>query len=205
MAQNGLQNLKINFLYKAIDDAQQTVRFTDTKTSIIFLFFGIFVSMIGTGLPNFAKYYWYMPGSLQTMFVVAIIIFIFCIGGSLVLAIKVLVPRSNPASHISMQAKTKGLFYLSKMNSAWQDGFVDRKKLFLGTSFEAYYEKYHEVKEETVIEKELIYELLKVSYIRELKIMRLKYMIRWGISALIVSFILVYLHFIGLSCHMPGI
>jgi hypothetical protein len=204
MGQSGLANMKINFLYKAIDDAQQTVKFTDTKTTMIFIFFGIYVSMIGTGLPDFAKYYWHMPESLQIIFIVTISVFLICIGCSLVLAIRVIVPRSNPASHIIMQAKPKEIYYVWKMNSGWQDGFADRNRLHLQTSFEDYYEKFNEIKDESEIEKELIYELLKISYIRELKIMRLKYMIRWAIIALVVSSVLVYLHFIGLSCHMPS-
>lgn len=205
MADDEFQNIKLSFLYKAIEDAQQTVKFTDTKTTVVFLFFGIFVSMIGTGLPNFAKYYWHMPETLQMIFATTIIIFLICIGVSLVLAIRVIVPRSNPAGHIIMQAKPKELFYLWKMNSGWQDGFADRKGLHLKTSFEDYYEKYGEIKETSDIENELIYELLKVSYIRELKIMRLKYMIRWGVSAVAVSVLLVYLHFIGLSYYVPRV
>lgn len=203
MSNEKIQDAKLNFLYKAIEDAQQAIRFIDTKASILFLFFGIFVSMIGTGLPTYAKYYWHMPRSLQQLFVVMIVIFLFFVTVSIVLAIKVIFPRSNPSQHIKTASMPKEIFYIYKLNSDWKDCFIDRNKTMLQTSFEDYFAKYKEMKDEFDIEKELIHELLKVSYIRELKIMRLRKAVMFGIGAIFISLILVYLHFHGLSYHMP--
>jgi hypothetical protein len=204
--EDNLQNAKLNFIYKAIEDAQQTVKFTDTKTTMAFIALGIFVSMIGTGLPNFAKYYWYMPEFIQIIFVVAITIFLVCVGASIFLTVKVITPRSNPSNHLIIKEyKPKGLFYIWELNYHWKDGFIDRKEIKLQTSFEDYHKRLLEIKETIDIEKELIFELLKVSYIRELKIVRLKYMVRWEVIAVLISLILVFLHLIGLSCYMPGL
>lgn len=200
---NHIASEKLNFLHKAIEDTQQTIRFVDTKISIILLLFGIFVSIIGAGLPSFSEYFWNMRACLQTIFIIATSLFIICIGIALFLTIKIIFPRSNPSEHITMEYKPMGFFYLSDLKTSWKDGFVDRKCVILKPSFEDYLLKFTEIIDSQAIEKELIYEFLKVSYIREIKIRRIKYAVRWIWGSLVLSLILVYLHYIGLSFYMP--
>lgn len=196
---------KINFLYKAIEDCQQTIRFVDTKAGIIFLLFGIYVSMIGTGLPDFAKYFFRMGLYLEIFFSICLFLF-FCLIVLILIAIITLIfPRSNPSEHIDISGyHYKGIFYISDMdNICFIDNLKDRKNIKIQTSVEGYIEKLNKILDFKNLEKELICELLKVSYIRELKIRRMQNT-KWFIAvSLILSLFLIVLHFIGISYYMP--
>lgn len=193
---------KISFLYKAIEDAQQTNRLVDTKVSIVFILFGVYVSMIGSGMPKFAEYIWNMPCILKVFFGVVLLVSFLIVIVLAYTTLMIIFPRSNPSQHISMKNSPQNIFYLWQLNTNLIDCFVNRKSVILKPSFEDYLSKYAEIDDSVMIEKELIYELLKVSYIREMKITRVRYMKWWLMSALILSFVLIYLHFIGLSCYM---
>lgn len=194
---------RINFLYKAIEYTQQTVRFTDTKVGVIFLLFGIFVSMIGSGLSRFATYFCNMPLALQTIFALLIFLFIVSIGIMIYMTIMIIFPKSNPSKHImTTPYKPKNIFYLWDIKTNWIDCFMDRKKVVLAPSFEEYLLKFNEFRDLQTIENELIYELLKISYIREIKIRRIGHMKRLILVSLLLSIALVFLHFMGLLHYM---
>lgn len=196
---------KINFLYKAIECTQQNIRFTDTKVGMIFLLLGIYVSMIGSGLPNFAKYFPNMGACIQALFIIFIILFIIFVGITIFATIMIVFPRSNPSEHIAIEDhnKPKGIFYIADLEVNWLDIFYNRKDMKIKRSFEQYQMDYNNINDLKNIESELIFELLKVSYIRELKIRRMQ-KTKWFIgTSLILSLALIILHFIGLSYYMP--
>lgn len=196
---------KINFLYKAIEDTQQIIRFTETKVGIIFLLFGIYVSMIGSGLPDFAKYIWNMNITMRYFFFGVIILFFFSVLLIVWSVIMIVYPRSNPSEHIIIgdDNKHKSFFYIADLKVKWRDSFLDRKQLKIGRSFEAYLTGYGSINTIKQLENELILELLKVSYLRELKIKRMRNTKYLLLVSIILSLILIVFHFIGLSCYMP--
>lgn len=199
-----LEKEKLTFLYKAIEDAQETIRLTDEKTGIILLLLTIFVSIMGTHLPDFANYFWNMTPQLQTIFISTAFLFIVCIGITILLMIMVIFPRSNPSEHVAIAYKPKGFFYLYDLNTNWKDYLMDRKEVIVKPSFEKYLLEFQEIADAQTLRKELIYELLKVSYIREIKLRRINNIRNWLLSLLTLSLILFCLHFIGLSFYMPG-
>ena len=88
-------------------------------------------------------------------------------------------------------------------NICFIDNLKDRKNIKIQTSVEGYIEKLNKILDFKNLEKELICELLKVSYIRELKIRRMQNT-KWFIAvSLILSLFLIVLHFIGISYYMP--
>lgn len=191
---------KINFLYKAIEDTQQIIRFTETKVGIIFLLFGIYVSMIGTGLPDFAKYIWGINIIMRYFFFGVIILFFFSVLLIVWSIIMIVYPRSNPSEHIDIDDdKHKSFFYIDDLKVRWQDSFWDRKQLKLGRSFKEYQADYDSINTIKQLEDELIFELLKVSYLRELKIKRMRHTNYLLLVSIILSLILIVFHFIGLS------
>lgn len=198
-------NERLTFLYKAIEDTQQSVRFIDTKLSINSIVFSILIAFIGSGLADFSKYFWNMPGIYQSIFIGAIIAFVVSLGMIIIITLNVIYPRSSPSKHISMEYKPKKLFYLWDIKTSFEDSILDRKDVILKPSFEDYKIKFDEMCDSHCLENELIYELLKVSFIREIKIRRIRYIRMWVIIALILSLILLYLHFSGLSCYMPKV
>ena len=88
-------------------------------------------------------------------------------------------------------------------NICFIDNLKDRKNIKIKTSVEDYIEKLNKILDFKDLEKELICELLKISYIRELKIRRMRNT-KWLIAvSLILSLVLIVLHFIGISYYMP--
>ena len=203
LTKEDLEKEKLTFLYKAIKDAQETIRLADEKTSIILLLLIIFISIMGTHIHDVTKYFWYMPAQVQAIFVAIAFLFIIVIVSTIILMIHVIFPKRNPVEHISMQYKPKGFFYLSDLNISWKDYFIFRKNLILKPSLEEYLQKYEAIEDTHTLQKELIYELLKVSFIREMKIRTIANLRMWIFSAIILSLILAWLHFIGLSYYAP--
>lgn len=187
-----LSKQKINFLIKALDDTQQIIKFADTKLSISLLLFGIFTSVIGSGLPSFVKYFFKMPSALKVIFIIVLLMFLITASRIFVITMSIIFPKSNPAKHVQIKNQPKGLFYLYKL-----------KKGILTPSFEEYKERFSKITTMNDIEDELIYELLKTSYIREFKIRRIQILKKWLYLFLILCLAMIILHSLGLAKYLP--
>lgn len=183
---------KLEFLYKALEDAQSTIRFIDTKTSITTFAVGLIVAMITSGLADFSDYFWNMTCILQWL--ATVILFVAYLASALTIhtAIQVVYPKSNPSEHVQKSTQTKELFYLHRLDKL--DG-----KIQIRPGFEQYLAEFNTIQNPEELQSILVYELLKVSYIRESKIADVKRMKRFLYVVLVALLPLMAIHFWGLS------
>jgi hypothetical protein len=161
---------KIEFVINSINDIQGTIRAIDAKffgTIALFLLPLTEIDEISKAFKNL-----YTHGESLTSLVLIVLIIVWLIG--IILSFTGIYSISNPSHSICgvSEAKTKGLFYQPnqfKLNffSQFFSGSVKSKQTLL------------EIIEETKLEEndrfnELVYEQIKLAYIRDVKITRQK-------------------------------
>jgi hypothetical protein len=168
---------KETFLYKALDDGQNTIRFTDTKAAAVIAFWTFFISTL-LRLKDMWFNYIAKLDNWTELFFVAVLLILMCIFlvRSIILAYTALVPRSNPGVHvISEGIQTKGLFYLFGYNVPVplrpKYLYKNNEDLKLQKKTKEYIDEFKKITEEEV-NNEIIFELQKISFIRNLKIDR---------------------------------
>ncbi|MEP9409022.1 DUF3307 domain-containing protein [Peribacillus frigoritolerans] len=190
---------RLDFLYKAIDDAQNTIRFTDTKAGAVIGFWTLVLTLVlRSGESLYSKLFSQEVLIEQLMIVIFIIILVYFFCNSIWMAYLTLVPRINPKVHInSIDLDVENLFFLAETQPDIQGKYLynnyDELQMKLGAK--DYHTKLTALDSEG-IEKELIIELQKVSFIRNLKLARTNLAITSVINSLI-SMILLALYFIG--------
>jgi len=160
-----LNNHKINFLYKAIEDTQATIRAVDVKAGFIFVVIFLPITnldqifLIAKKLINISCLY----GVLLTPILMLWFVSIYTL-------FKTVSSISNPSDHISGD-KTEGVFYSP---SLFPFSFIDNFFNFPIKSNKTIknYLSILPSNEENII-KELIFEKMKLTYIRDVKIHRL--------------------------------
>lgn len=188
---------KFEYLYKAIEDAQNTIRFTDTKAAAILAFCGIFVATM-TSIGNF------MLNAINETITILLLVtymlgaaFYILIFTAVFIAFKSINPMSSQVSHINNSLSTKTPFYLWKVTPKMKfvDLFIERNTSKLDYSTEEYLQKLSDESAEYELLKSLIIELHKVSYIREKKIFRVNRSIMYFKTSLVILVPLVVLIF----------
>jgi hypothetical protein len=158
-------SLKKEFIFKAIEDVQETIRFLDSKAGVIVIFLSsIFIFLI-TKLTDqstvefLLSYKNMVPmGYYKFLEVIAIIIFIKLLF-LILLTLRIIYPNSSPEKNIDLDFYTpKRIFFLYKLN----------KKKYIVPTIHEYFSIFHQMDNEDFY-KELIFELQKVSYIRHNK------------------------------------
>src|SRR6185437_6763962 len=160
---------KLTFLYKILDDNQATIRFLDTKAA-----FGIAVlgAVVGRTLQpdQLAALGGHGAFMLVLSITLAVVIFI-----SSVLGFMVIFPTVNPAENVSFPDNLAPRFFISTLSPSrfWRLFSSDRKYVRLKTTHAEYCEA---LRGSTVEELESIVaaEVLKLSFIRQLKTDRLR-------------------------------
>ncbi|MBM7866469.1 hypothetical protein GTO89_06795 [Heliobacterium gestii] len=170
-------DLKKELLYKAIDDNQNTIRFNDTKAGAVLVLVGIvftFVTRTGDKYYDFlclTKSYIFLHELIMLISMVALCCFV----SSIWLAFTAISPKSGPINSIINDVSyTSDVFYISKISPSVNliNVFHDKEGYFkLDKSSKRVLETIQDLKETDLL-KVLIIELLKLSYIRELKIQR---------------------------------
>lgn len=201
---NDEQNKKIELLYKAIEDSQLTNRFLDTKLTITTFVLGIYTAAVGSGLGDFSKYFWNLHCWQQAVFIVLLSIIGIVIIVEAVLIIITVFPASNPFEHVKMDGYSPiNMFYLAGMDLKVADYLKISKKTKLKPSFDTLNSAYSAANLD-VIQKELIFELMKVSFIRELKSKRIKFIKSLLISLVVIFPVLLFFHYWGLSFYIKN-
>lgn len=166
------------FLLAAISDTQEIIRQIDTKTelamTVLLLNVGINATQIATA-----------EGLALVAPIVALILSVV----SAMIAYRTIVPRSNPKEAIAKyDAKASDLFYISGLSNDSWGTLIDLKsaKAQLSIDHDTYLRQLSHLKEED-ISTHLGRELLKVSFIRELKIAKMKGMLMFLIWSLLVT------------------
>jgi hypothetical protein len=166
---------KLEFLYKAIDDTQNTIRFTDTKAGVVIAFWTLVMNIL---IRTKNEWYNFLFGlenkSEQFLIAIFIIALIFFFLKSVWLSYLTLVPRINPNNQINTKDfDAQGLFFLAETTPEIKGKYLygNYKKLQIRESAKDYHDKISML-DNISIEKELVLELQKISLIRNVKIAR---------------------------------
>lgn len=161
---------KLTFLYNAVSDVQATIRATDVKLG--FLFVIVFAPIAASSV--IAQF---LSGNLEGYCLVKAAAFVIGLLWALsVVALFAAVGAvSPPASHVKGAPKT-GIYHGAGFFTL---GLID---VFFNFPIKSKYSiaEVHSIvpSEEQGLESELVYELLKVSYIRDVKIYRFMFSLR---------------------------
>ncbi|WP_269919424.1 DUF3307 domain-containing protein [Caldifermentibacillus hisashii] len=206
---------KLEFLYKAIDDTQNTIRFTDTKAGVVIAFWTLVMNIL---IRTKNEWYNFLFGlenkSEQFQIAIFIIALIFFFLKSVWLSYLTLVPRINPNNQINTKDfDAQGLFFLAETTPEIKGKYLygNYKKLQIRESAKDYHDKISML-DNISIEKELVLELQKISLIRNVKIARASSAITAVIYFLITIMLLfTYLFgskifgFIEINNFVPGV
>jgi len=193
---------KIELLYKSIEDNQNTIRFVDTKAAAVLLLIGILFTYLTTIYRKIKEliFYFYKNDNMNiigecihVLLIISFFIIITFLFLSLYLAFLTLIAKNNPEKSINIDVKKNkmNIFYLSniipKINIINifnnKNGFFRLKE---STSFIMDVVKKSE--EEDIVQY-LTFEILKLSYIREMKINR----INFSLLLLKLCFIIIFI------------
>ena len=173
----------IDFLYRALNDAQETIRSTDAKAEIVIVLVGGVLAFIGAIHGRIDT----LPLQiLTTIGLVHVLIAAVC-------AIWALNPRVNPDEFIDVDGvKPPPLYYLhiKPAVTGWRMFLPWRAGNYMELSV-AEYLRLLEVLDADGLRRVLVYELLKVSFIREEKRVQVAWAVRFirlagGFFALLV-------------------
>lgn len=190
----------LDFLYKAIDDAQNTIRFTDTKAGAVIAFWTTILTLTFRHYSSLYSLFFSSINNMieQVMLIILIVILGWFLIKSIWMSYMTLVPRINPKQHINHEDfEVDDLFFLANTVPKIQGKYLykDYENLKMELGSKEYYEKLSTKKSEGII-KELIMELQKVSFIRNLKLARTNLAISSVIQSCI-TMILVLIYIIG--------
>lgn len=164
---------RIEYLSMCINDAQEIIRFIETKTAIVITILSAFIIILFSQIGCLLEYSNIFPLIFDIFFWSLMICYLI----SILITYKIISPISNPSTHINMKdSRHPNLkFYLSNNNylKSIIYPFIDSKKYKLDEKFSDYLKTIHESTENDIIDS-LAFELFKVSYIRNLKHDRFK-------------------------------
>lgn len=170
--ENKDEKYKLEFLYKAFDDTSNTIRFADTKAGFVIAFWTLVLNALIRTKGDVQKF-WVNIGDkseqiLLLLFIVVMIIF--CLR-SVWLSYLTLVPRISPKTQINTEGfDVQGLFFQTK-NAFKIDGnylYGNTENIVVKESAKSFHERISKLDNES-IEKELVFELQKITLIRTLK------------------------------------
>ena len=175
--------LQTDFLYRALNDAQETLRFTDAKAEIVIILVGGVLAFVGTIHGRIDT----LPLEILTTVGLAHVLI------AAVCAIWALNPRVNPEEFISMDGvDALPLYYLhiKSATTGWRAFLPWRAGSYMELSAAEYLRQLETI-DEASLRRILVYELLKVSFIREEKRFQVGWAIRFvgiggGFFALVV-------------------
>jgi len=185
----------IQFLYAAIADAQELIRFIDTKSAAAVTVLGaLFVGMYSNlemAVLHYSKF------SCQYHFFLVMFAITWILGVWMV--IRVLFPTMNPLNNVfftgeNIPDKTHFFLAKNKYDNKYGSLFLNIKSDKLDVKFEDYNSEVEALTTQNLI-NELSVELHKVSFIRNLKAERFKFLVWLTILASIFFFIQeIYYH-----------
>lgn len=180
---------KVNFLYNSIGDTQATIRAIDVKIGFLFvivMFPLTNISDIFKTVLSVYKLYEYWPPLIITTLIISWFVSAYSL-------LKSLVGISNPLNHVSgvnvTGASPNGIFYGGYLFKLGIDNVLYNASKTTSSKTIAE-ETLNLPQNEDEIIRELILEKIKVTYIREIKMLRAKYCINsiavWTITGSII-------------------
>lgn len=164
---------KLQFIRDSILDIQSTIRVIDTKIAVLLVILLSPLSNLGSISTHIESFVTKFPDCFDWFIV---LIFIISWVLSVIAAIRVISSIDNPASHIVNNDKYSGVFYSGGLYSAGiLDVFFNRLILKASKDVDRHLTTFPDSDES--IEKELVFEQMKLVYIRDLKLCRLSFSI----------------------------
>ncbi|SEL79616.1 DUF3307 domain-containing protein [Paenibacillus sp. OK003] len=190
---------KMDLIQKAIDDTQNTIRFTDTKAAAIIGFWGIISTILIRTADSWTLWLQNFQLSIPNLVIsLILVLMIFFLVKSVSLAYLVVVPKTNPIKHVQTGDRSAHeLYFISKLNKPLSGRRLYRvaEDIQLEESTENYYNKIKGLDTNELM-RELVIELQKVSFIRSVKVDRANAAITTVINFLILLLILL-LYIVG--------
>jgi hypothetical protein len=182
---------RVNFLSSAIADTQELIRFIDTKSTVVISILGAYIvayfSVLDKIVANFSLY--------GNGFIISLIVFLIFLILTILITVRIIKPTNNPLENIKLGRNTdipSLKFYVSPNDYSKDDffAFYNSKKFKLPKTLEEYLSELNE----TEIIASLSFELLKVSYIRNVKSDRFNTLM-WFLFFTTISFFISYIYF----------
>lgn len=161
-------NSRNEFLLKAIEDTQATIRALDVKIGALLTAGLLPFSNIGRIWSHFKHLTEVLPCFLAPTLGVAYLLLWFLM---IYILVKGLSAIDNPVKHVSGGSQAKGSFYRGGLyTTKFADAFLNRKSVKSRIDLQTMHSDAPFTEQE--IELELTYEQMKLTYIREIKIKR---------------------------------
>ena len=180
---------KIEFLYAAIADAQELIRFIDTKTTVVIGVITAFVVGLFSCYANILVY----ACSFSCCFWVSLCFVLVSLLLSIWIILKIIKPVNNPKDNIHLDSAVNlplNFYIPSNKYSTAFFPFSNSRKSKLSENLKNYIDKLNSISDADIANI-LTYELFKVSYIRNIKNDRFKILV-WIVLILAISFIVFY-------------
>ncbi len=159
---------KINFLNTAISDAQELIRFIDSKTTVIITILSAYILAFFASLEKIIEY----SSSYSFCFWLFLILFLILLIASIVITTRIIKPSNNPIENVILgNLSNPNLKFFITPNDYGNDKFYlfkNSKKFKLTENFETYLNGVNTFSNQDIIDS-LTFELIKVSYIRNIK------------------------------------
>ncbi|TCM92710.1 hypothetical protein EV294_10898 [Paenibacillus sp. BK033] len=193
---------KLEYMYKAIDDTQQTIRFLDTKATAVQVG-GIFLAAY---LAKIGKHMLLHASEAQTMWTILAyllgITFYSLLIGTILIAFKAINPMSAPHEHIKnenpiLQSNIQYYLWDIKPKPTFVDLFFERSKSKLNHNVSSFYSSLITSPngQDDDLLKSLVIEFHKLSYIKAKKMFRVSraiLLLKWSIIVVIPLHIAYY-------------
>lgn len=181
---------KIEFLYNAISDAQELIRFTDTKTAVAITVIAAYVISIFSSIEKIVKFSSFYSIWFWLSLSFCFIFLLLCI----IVITRIIKPTNNPVDNINFGEQTvptlKFFLYPNDYSSGKCYPFSNSKKFKLAEKIDDYLKTLTESSDTSIINS-LSLELFKVSYIRNIKNDRFNTLL-WLILGLTIAFFLYH-------------
>ena len=162
------------FLYASITDIQSAIRVSDTKAAVVMGILILAFTNSGKIYLNFSKLHQAVycgPGQWQLW--VLIMLFIGTWLAAFIAAMRSVIAIHNPKPHVTFTDSPIGTFYNGGLyDLGFCDAFINRN-ITSKVSLEDYTKKLPDTID--AIKQELVFEQMKLAYIRDMKAVRLKW------------------------------
>ncbi|HEX8266381.1 MAG TPA: hypothetical protein VF596_13335 [Pyrinomonadaceae bacterium] len=184
-----MDDKRFEFLNLSVTDIQNVIRAIDTKVGFLLVFLGIPVSALSKIYNVFyALFTRYDLGWWKFLVLVYVSLFVIAWGLSFLTAVRVLTSIHNPNAHIKDAPKNYGSFYAGGLfKLTYKELFISRKALKSNISFAEFANKSPQNREQVI--NELIFEQMKLAYIRDIKIFRQNWAFIFTLTWLLIGFI----------------
>ncbi len=183
---------KLEFLYAAIVDAQETIRFVENKLAVAITIIAGFMVGIFTTIDKIVQ----CNSQLSNWFWASLLLLIVLITLCVIITVRIITPTTKTHSNVNVQDIKSPFvdFYISPNNyKSKAFAFYNSDNFKLSKTLKTYHIEFQDAKDEDFI-KCLQYEVLKINFIRNIKRDRLRILVNYLVATTISFFIFYVLY-----------